>query len=370
MKKFILKNVHYFIPSAIFSFILVFGYAVFNIMAAPPSSPYNPGETLAPACNPGDSNCSVSAPISTYFNASTTVSMNNYPLNFSSGLLYVDSANGKIGIGTTTPTEAMEFGVNNRLKLTTNQTNLGDSSLIRLQWATQTGKPAIGWFDESGNRQAAIVAHRYLSYPDDEHKHISIETSDSLGALQTRFELPWGTDTIEIQTHSANFKVGGGHNLIVGSDGTPGTTILNSNTFITGDRKLGIGFTDENQAFYTTANMELYRNGSHSEFLINEAAGTKEARLHLRRGTKDWEIINNTHLTFEVEDGEVMRLTSVGNLVIGATTTNAKFQITGGDAYISTQGNGLILKDSDGAGCHRITVNTAGTISAASTTCP
>jgi hypothetical protein len=363
-------KVYYFVPAIIFTLIIIFGCFVFSLMAAPPSTPYYPGETLEPTCSVGDVNCTVSSPVSTYFTTTTIITMNNYPIDFGPGILYVNSQNNHIGIGTTTPTEALEFGLNKRMKLATDQNNLDDSSLIRLQWMSNVGKPAIGWFDENGNRQAAIVAHRYLTYPSDEHKHFSIETSDSLGALQTRFEIPWGADTIEIQTHSADFKVGGAHKLIVGSDGSPGTSVLNSNTYITGNRKLGIGFVDENQSFYTTASMELYRNGYHSEFLINEAAGTKEARLHLRRGTKDWEIINNTHLTFETEDNEVMRLTNAGNLVIGATTTNARFEVAGGDAYISTQNNGLILRDTDGSGCHKITINSAGVIAAATITCP
>jgi len=40
------------------------------------------------------------------------------------------------------------------------------------------------------------------------------------------------------------------------------------------------------------------------------------------------------------------------------------------DVAITTSGKGVVIKDSDGAGCHRVTVNTAGTISAASVTCP
>ncbi len=41
-----------------------------------------------------------------------------------------------------------------------------------------------------------------------------------------------------------------------------------------------------------------------------------------------------------------------------------------GDLYIKTQGNGVILKDTDAATCHRITVNSAGTITATGVTCP
>lgn len=41
-----------------------------------------------------------------------------------------------------------------------------------------------------------------------------------------------------------------------------------------------------------------------------------------------------------------------------------------GEPYPVTQGNGVILRDTDGAGCHRLTVNTAGTITATAITCP
>ena len=59
-----------------------------------------------------------------------------------------------------------------------------------------------------------------------------------------------------------------------------------------------------------------------------------------------------------------------GNLGIGTTGPGSKLQVVGGDAAISTQGNGLILKATDGANCFRVTVNNAGTLSAGSVTCP
>ncbi len=43
---------------------------------------------------------------------------------------------------------------------------------------------------------------------------------------------------------------------------------------------------------------------------------------------------------------------------------------TAGDVFVATQGFGIILRDTDGAGCHRITVNSAGTLSATAVTCP
>lgn len=67
----------------------------------------------------------------------------------------------------------------------------------------------------------------------------------------------------------------------------------------------------------------------------------------------------------------VERMTLVGaDVGIGDTTPDSRLEVAGGDIGISTQGNGLILKATDGATCYRLTVNNAGVLATASVTCP
>src|ERR1700759_5189892 len=101
----------------------------------------------------------------------------------------------------------------------------GSAEVMRLTFAQADGasvnasKAAIAFYDGNdptpGHAVAWLQAHDYLHSPDtggnNRHRHFSIETMDSSGvSVQTRLSVPYGYDTTEMSTFSANFSVGGG----------------------------------------------------------------------------------------------------------------------------------------------------------------
>ena len=94
--------------------------------------------------------------------------------------------------------------------------------------AVNAAKAAIAFYDGSdatpGHAVAWVQAHDYLATPDsggnNRHRHISIETQDASGlSVQTRLSIPYGYDTTEIGTFSANFNVNGGKLRVYGAAG-------------------------------------------------------------------------------------------------------------------------------------------------------
>jgi hypothetical protein len=95
----------------------------------------------------------------------------------------------------------------------------------------------------------------------------------------------------------------------------------NSTSYINGGN-VGIGTTSPSDK------LEVYANGADVALRIHEDAGTHQARLHLRRGGSDWEIINDNNLTIEGEGTERMRINAGdGNVGIGITNPAAKLHI-------------------------------------------
>ncbi len=79
----------------------------------------------------------------------------------------------------------------------------------------------------------------------------------------------------------------------------------------------------------------------------------------------------------DVSQGDLTNATAIGaNAVVDASNkirlsdTAVTVVETAGDVFVETQGLGITLRNTDGAGCHRITINSAGTLSAAVVACP
>ena len=93
--------------SSIFVGVIMALYYFYPVFASPPSSMYAPGETTDPTCSPGDTNCSVYPPLTTTLTTSTAITMGSSSLNFDVNTFFIDAANNKIGIGTTTPSSEL-----------------------------------------------------------------------------------------------------------------------------------------------------------------------------------------------------------------------------------------------------------------------
>ena len=103
---------------------------------------------------------------------------------------------------------SISLGVNDRFKLSTNKDTGTFNELIRLDFLTDTAKANIAYYASDGNPKIWLAGHEDLSVGNP-HKHWSVETTIGDGTLASRFEIPYGTDIVDIETHDANFIVGG-----------------------------------------------------------------------------------------------------------------------------------------------------------------
>jgi hypothetical protein len=203
---------------------------------------------------------------------------------------------------------------------------LSDDAIIKLRATQADAKPWITWFDHNNAKIAGIAAHERQgnSGPTGPlHQHISIETADSVGALQTRFEVTYGADKVLVGVKSADFKIGTGNHFMLGTpEGDDSNAILGNGTFHkygTGD----VGFGDKNweiEGLDQSAKWEFYRATSTAKMLIHNDDGSSPAELHLRSGTRDYIVRNNaTDFQIEAEGSNVFSLNTSGDLSVSGT---------------------------------------------------
>ena len=110
-------------------------------------------------------------------------------------------------------------------------------------------------------------------------------------------------------------------------DGSGGTTVyltLDGGTthsyFSAGN--VGIGTSSPGEL------LEVYKNGGDVAIKVHEDAGTHEAKIHLRRGGADWELINTNDFTIECESSEKLRIKTDGKVGIGTTSPDSLLEIS------------------------------------------
>ena len=87
--------------------------------------------------------------------------------------------------------------------------------------------------------------------------------------------------------------------------------------------KLGVGTSSPGEK------IEVYADGADVALKIHEDAGTHQAKLHLRRGGSDWEIINDNDLIIEGEGDERLRIrVGTGNIGIGTSDPDSLLEIS------------------------------------------
>lgn len=264
---------------------------------------------------------------------------------FTSGNLVLPT--GRIAIGADTMPFGIEFGEGKKLLLSSTQPELSASTLIKMDCPADTSKPALLWYDSAYVGKIALVAHDYLHFPWRRHQHFSLEVSDNSGAIQTRFEFPWGVDTIQIQNHSADFQINDGY-FAVGDKYQAGTAEMNGNMWIYGNARLQLNDETENQ---TLGNLftGVKRTNSPANVTIRTKKELKAAQIKLFSGNEGYSF-KNYYQQLKIQDKDYSTFmvfdTETGYVKIGSLTpdeklsVNGNIQVTQGHAFMIAKGGG------------------------------
>jgi len=242
-------------------------------------------------------------------------------------IYYMD---GNVGIKTDNPTEALTVGTNNRISLSTYKNSLTYGAVMNLRWTTADAKPGIHWKDNNGLSKVALSAYDYETYPSIEAKKFSIATTNASGQLVERFNVPYGSDDVDISISNSNLLLTNGNLLQVGTEESSGLASYYGDVFVHGTKKVGIGDKDwEAQGTWDNAQLEIYRANSNVELLIHDDAGTNEVGLHLRSGENDWTVVHDGSFNIKHEGANFFKITSDGDVGIDVDEPIAKLDVNG-----------------------------------------
>lgn len=205
--------------------------------------------------------------------------------------------------------------------------------------------------------------------------NIDIATSTTVTTLKLRMQAATSTDPTCIYVSDGIIKLAQGHaGQASANNCTTNTTDLTTSKVIVNNLQFKkLSFSPGHDQVIVDLQMSF--NTSNPQAQISRALRSAFSRVSA--ATFDDNLLPGSTGSYDVGiTGNLWR--SINNLVyfsgtnvgIGASTPNAKLQVSGGNVFIDTQGNGLILRDTGGSGCHLITVTSGGTLLTATTTCP
>ena len=128
-----------------------------------------------------------------------------------------------------------DMGLNKKLRFSTDESTNVVTGLLQLQSLNREAKATLAYLDETGHEVIWLQAHDYLKYPENRHRHFSVEASDDRGLKQTRLGVGYGSDVVDVTVNQAELVINrnkgrmNGNIVMTGSGG--GGAILHANAF-------------------------------------------------------------------------------------------------------------------------------------------
>ncbi len=258
---------------------------------------------------------------------------------------------GTLGVGTTNPGYA-------KVRIYNNLSG-GPSAFVLLE-NPSTAKEAISGFAVQGESDTRFIGMYYINSNSNQPY---ITWRPSSGVLMTGYEATGGLVLATSASAPIIFAAG------IGTQGTGESMRINSNG------NVGIGTTNPGSKLEVVGGSRF----SGGRNLFTDVEGAERIRVGAAWGVPGFYSEDAQDLVLGVDVNHKAYIGTLGNFMtvqgdgkvgIGTENPNAKLQVSGGDAAISSQGSGMILRATDGPNCYRVTVNNAGALAAALVTCP